>query len=410
MMAEKQVDLFLDSLINAPMKDDRALMEFPFFSLQKAPRRRPLVYDDGKVKIEVRPGDRGIATIWDKDVLIYIASIINDRLERGLPVEQTVRFNAHNLLQVTGRGSGKRAYELLLDAMFRLRSTTIVTTIEADETKERRGFGWIETFRVLEKKRRNGQQVMAACEITLNDWMFRAIVKDRRVLTINNSYFDLTMGLKRRLYELARKHCGLAGPLGHRPAPADREVRLGARAAVLQAPAQEGRRGRRPARLPRGDELRSQGQGGARRGRHGAAALGQQRADPGVVLAARLRCPGAAGDGQLTRYFVHIGPVAPPVGSRRRPRRTRYIVHGFAARRAAPGRAIRYNVHNPQAGGGSTSGRHRDRAGNSVHRSRKLGTSFTVRFGTSFTEVRYIIHIFGCNPLIYKAEFGPLTL
>ena len=119
-----------------------------------------------------------------------------------------MRFNAHNLLQVTGRGSGKRAYELLLDAMFRLRSTTIVTTIEADETKERRGFGWIETFRVLEKKRRNGQQVMAACEITLNDWMFRAIVKDRRVLTINNGYFDLTMGLKRRLYELARKHCG----------------------------------------------------------------------------------------------------------------------------------------------------------------------------------------------------------
>ena len=52
-MSGKQVDLFLDSLINAPFKDDRALMEFPFFSLQKAPRRRPLVYDDGKVKIEI---------------------------------------------------------------------------------------------------------------------------------------------------------------------------------------------------------------------------------------------------------------------------------------------------------------------------------------------------------------------
>ena len=87
-MSGKQVDLFLDSLINAPFKDDRALMEFPFFSLQKTPRRRPLVYDDGKVKIEIRPGDRGIATIWDKDVLIYIASIINDRIERGLPVER----------------------------------------------------------------------------------------------------------------------------------------------------------------------------------------------------------------------------------------------------------------------------------------------------------------------------------
>lgn len=207
-MAEQQVDLFLDSLINAPIKDDRALMEFPFFSLQKTPRMRPLVYDDGNVKVEVRPGDKGIATIWDKDILIFLASVINDRLERGLPVEKTIRFNAYNLLQVTGRGSGKRAYELLLDAMFRLRSTTIVTTIASDETKERRGFGWIETFRVIERKTKAGKQVMAACEITLNDWMFRAIVKDRRVLTIDNGYFKLTMGLKRRLYELARKHCG----------------------------------------------------------------------------------------------------------------------------------------------------------------------------------------------------------
>lgn len=207
-MTSRQVDLFLDSLINAPLKDDRALMEFPFFSLQKAPRMKPLVYDDGRVRVEVRPGERGIATIWDKDVLIYIASIINDRIERGLPVEKTIRFNAHNLLQVTGRGSGKRAYELLLDAMFRLRSTTIVTTIESSEMKERRGFGWIETFRIIERKTMRGKNVMAACEISLNDWMFRAIVKDRRVLTISPRYFALSMGLERRLYELARKHCG----------------------------------------------------------------------------------------------------------------------------------------------------------------------------------------------------------
>src|SRR4051812_49607259 len=49
---------------------------------------------------------------------------------------------------------------------------------------------------------------MAGIEVTLNDWMFRAIVKDRRVLTTNPRYFGLTMGLERRLYELARKHLG----------------------------------------------------------------------------------------------------------------------------------------------------------------------------------------------------------
>lgn len=42
-----QVDMFFDQLVDAPIKDERALMEFPFFRLQKQPRRTPLVYDDG---------------------------------------------------------------------------------------------------------------------------------------------------------------------------------------------------------------------------------------------------------------------------------------------------------------------------------------------------------------------------
>ena len=45
---------------------------------------------------------------------------------------------------------------------------------------------------------------MQGLEITLNDWTFRALVKDRRVLAINPAYFDLTGGLERRLYEIAR--------------------------------------------------------------------------------------------------------------------------------------------------------------------------------------------------------------
>lgn len=205
----KQVDLFLDSLINAPLKDDRALMEFPFFSLQKQPRMEPIIYEGTNgIRIEVSPGQRGIATIWDKDVLIYIASLINDRIERDLPVDRTVRFNAYDLLRVTERGTGKDSYELLKDALFRLRSTTILTSIETGGIKEERGFGWIESWRIVTRTTRAGVRVMAAIEVTLNDWMFRAIVQDRRILSINREYFQLTQGLKRRLYELARKHCG----------------------------------------------------------------------------------------------------------------------------------------------------------------------------------------------------------
>src|SRR4051794_30452368 len=120
-MAENQVDLFLDSIAHiAPVKDDRALMEFPFFSLQKNPRYEPIIYDDGDVKIEVRPSEKGIATIWDKDIIIYVLSLIADNLSRGKTIDRTMRFAAYDLLRFVGRiksgkNRGGKVYEQLLD-------------------------------------------------------------------------------------------------------------------------------------------------------------------------------------------------------------------------------------------------------------------------------------------------------
>lgn len=209
MPASQQVDLFLDSLVNAPLKDDRALMEHPFFALAKNPRFDPIEYDDGRVKIRVTAGEKGIATIWDKDILIYVASLLNDRIERGAPVERTMRFAAYDFLRLTGRGTSATVYQQMIDALFRLRSTTITTSIASAGEQDDRGFGWIDSYRVVRREAGQGERrVMAAIEVTLTDWMYRALVKERRVLTINPRYFQLTKGIERRLYELARKHLG----------------------------------------------------------------------------------------------------------------------------------------------------------------------------------------------------------
>jgi plasmid replication initiation protein len=204
----KQIDLFIESLIAAPLRDDRATMEFPFFALQKRPLLTPIIYQDGNVSIRISPGERGIATIWDKDVLIYLSSLINSRLERGEDVSRTVRIAAYDLLRVTRRHTGKNGYQEIYDALFRLRSTTITTDIRSGGERETRGFGWIDSFRILTRDNKAGNRVMRGLEITLNDWTFRALVQDRRVLAINPAYFDLTGGLERRLYEIARKHVG----------------------------------------------------------------------------------------------------------------------------------------------------------------------------------------------------------
>jgi hypothetical protein len=48
---------------------------------------------------------------------------------------------------------------------------------------------------------------MQEVEIRLSDWVYNAILS-REVLTLHRDYFRLRKPLERRMYELARKHCG----------------------------------------------------------------------------------------------------------------------------------------------------------------------------------------------------------
>lgn len=43
--------------------------------------------------------------------------------------------------------------------------------------------------------------------VTLSDWLYRAVLS-KSVLTLSRDYFRLRKPLERRIYELARKHCG----------------------------------------------------------------------------------------------------------------------------------------------------------------------------------------------------------
>ena len=48
---------------------------------------------------------------------------------------------------------------------------------------------------------------MDAVEVTLSEWLYRAVL-GKEVLTLHRDYFRLSSSIDRRLYELARKHCG----------------------------------------------------------------------------------------------------------------------------------------------------------------------------------------------------------
>lgn len=200
----RQGDFFLCDIFDAIPKDDMASMEHPLFSLSTRPDRRILSYQHNGVDITVTPSVKGLATIHDKDILIFCISQLMAALNAGHTVSRTLQLKAHDLLIATNRETSGDAYRRLREAFERLAGTRITTNIVTGEQETTTGFGLIERWEIV-RKTRGGRMVSVA--VTLSDWLYRAVLS-KSVLTLSRDYFRLRKPLERRIYELARKHCG----------------------------------------------------------------------------------------------------------------------------------------------------------------------------------------------------------
>src|SRR5215472_1882533 len=198
-------DYFVADVLDWALKADRHSMEHPMFSLSKTPDRTERHYEHQGRSVTIMPSSRGLATILDKDILLYCISVLVDGLNRGRDISRVVRLKAYDLLVVTNRSTGGDHYKRLEAAFDRLAGTRIKTNITTNGVRVREGFGLIDNWKIIERAPGTGR--MIAVEVTLNEWLYNAIVA-REVLTLNRDYFRLDGGLERRLYELARKHCG----------------------------------------------------------------------------------------------------------------------------------------------------------------------------------------------------------
>jgi plasmid replication initiation protein len=203
---QDQGDFFVCDIFDASLKADMASMAHPIFSLSTKPDRRVRRYQDaaGKNYVEVRPSVEGLATIHDRDILIYCISQVIAALNEGRPVARSMRLKAYDLLRATNRRADGRGYEALRAALRRLQGTQIETNIITGGTEQLDIFSLIDRARIV-RETRDGR--MQEIEIELSDWVFNAI-RAREVLTLHRNYFRLRKPLERRLYELARKHCG----------------------------------------------------------------------------------------------------------------------------------------------------------------------------------------------------------
>ena len=181
-----------------------ASMEHPLFTLATRPDRRILRYAHGEATIEVTPSVKGLATVHDKDVLIFCVSQLMAALNAGRPVAPTLHLKAHDLLLATNREASGDGYRRLREAFERLSGTRIVTNIETGGIESTRGFGLIDGWEIL-RKAKGGRMILVT--VTLSDWIYRSVLS-RSVLTSDRDYFRLRKPLERRVYEIARKHCG----------------------------------------------------------------------------------------------------------------------------------------------------------------------------------------------------------
>ena len=197
-------DFFVCDLFGAAPKDDLGSMEHPIFSLSTRPDRRVLSYTHNGTQVTVTPSVRGRATIHDKDILIYIISQLVAALNAGRDVSRRVTLKAHDLLVATNRDTGGDSYARLLEGFERLAGTRITTNLATGGIETTSGFGLIEAWEI-QRRTKGGR--MVSVSVMISEWLFRA-VEARAVLTLSRDYFRLRKPLERRVYELARKHCG----------------------------------------------------------------------------------------------------------------------------------------------------------------------------------------------------------
>jgi plasmid replication initiation protein len=152
-----QLDLFVSAGGGIAPRDAQDLMAWPFFSLAKSKRVRPIDFRMGEVSILVEAtAEHGMATIWDADVLIWVASQIVEARDAGRTTSRLIAATPHEILAFTRRGTGKASYDRMKAGLDRLQSTTIATSIRHPHSRRRHRFSWINEWKETADGSRSG--------------------------------------------------------------------------------------------------------------------------------------------------------------------------------------------------------------------------------------------------------------
>ena len=87
-------DFFVLDVLDVTPRSDIASMAHPIFSLSTKPETRILRYQQDDTIVEIHPSTKGLATIYDKDVLIYCISKLMHRKNNGEAIGPIMRISS----------------------------------------------------------------------------------------------------------------------------------------------------------------------------------------------------------------------------------------------------------------------------------------------------------------------------
>ncbi len=202
-----QLALRLNFPLTGDVQNDRHMMVYSLFGLSKDKVEALATYDDGKVRIEVRaPKNVGVATIWDKAVLLYAISLLREKMDQGKATAKMgeLHFTTSDLQRIVGKTAGGSAYDKIEGALERLQGTQIKTNLETGGEGESGAFSWISDYKLLYQRKKDGERAVRGLKLTLSGWVARAAL-GYNLLTYDDQYFALKP-VEKRLYEIARAH------------------------------------------------------------------------------------------------------------------------------------------------------------------------------------------------------------
>lgn len=207
----EQLELFALEMLDFSIKDEIEGMTLPIFAIDRkaqADTSYTWVRHDGAVKMRLDTPS-GRPTQHDKDLVIFVVSALMNEFNSTGKVPDVIELHTRQYLIGTERKDGGTQYKQFEQTLNRIYYMTVVVETDRDDgtreiTKE------LAYFKKTEVITRKSTGEVMTVRLHVSDWL-KSQLSAKNVLTMSRDYFRLSGPLERRIYEIARKHCGRQG-------------------------------------------------------------------------------------------------------------------------------------------------------------------------------------------------------